>query len=617
MPLSEAIVADVSIDHDLDHNVINPLTNRILEAEVWLPAPGTSAANAAALAAAVAAARMVHLRADEEYVINSTAAVPLSGGVLDLNGGVLTVDPAATTPSGGISPTGLFLGGSKGTTKAVTTATAGESTITMTAGHGFTTPGPYYIGDQTNHSPLRDGNQHYEGEWVEVVDITGDTLTLDAPLRQSYTATPVAAAYTMVDGFTIANGLIRATKTDTDRVIGLHARFIDHLRLEAVHFDGQGVGRAGAFLDQCRHPRIVGGSTRWHVDSNVTSAVEGYGINGIGCEDIEAWGVKHYRDRHGTDFGAFGTRPLTRGVKIHDGIARACWSSAFSAHGGALDVRYIDCEAYDSGGGFINRAERGRVIRPRVVGTHNDQTTDVDGNLLSTRFDSYEHAIIIGEADSKAVPTDHWAGLAGIGYQLEAADLDLRDKPAGREIALVFCRDPLISARLHVLNGVGATTSAIRCHGNTNRAVTILVDWIDQTDSFDNWPPIVMAPNKGVASTNPANVKDGTAIAAAPAGATFDGVTVIARINKPRSAAVRAVGGDTTTHSKALRVLNLEVPALGASVGAGEAMISIPAGFVDFIRATDAWSPSTTEASIYSASGATVTKATSSGHSGA
>ncbi|WP_427017886.1 right-handed parallel beta-helix repeat-containing protein [Pseudarthrobacter sp. P1] len=289
------------------------------------------------------------------YKTTSTLNVTSSGVTLAGSKGTV-VQPAL--PVGG---TGIRAYGTKqvATTAVTAKAAAGERTLTVA---GVLAVGNVLVVRSATESFNNDRDVYKKGEMAVVASVSGSTVTLETPLRDSYD--PALGdlsvdVLTMIKDFTIRDLTIRMGGTGLAQ-IGVEGKYVRGLRYEGMRVFK--AARQGITADTCLDVAVIGTHSEGADEPGMA-----YGIMLGGCSNVTITGNTGRRNRHSIEVTANSPQPMSRDITITGNAVTADLSAGISTHGGTENVLIANNAVSMCGGGIVSRGAYTTVSDNTVV----------------------------------------------------------------------------------------------------------------------------------------------------------------------------------------------------------------------------------------------------------
>lgn len=236
-------------------------------------------------------------------------------------------------------------------------AVRGSRQITFASAPSLSVGDIFCIFNPTNSSWSGFRTNYFAGEWCEVEDVSGTTVTLKTALYDAYVVADVDV-YRMdyvtpvlrnmhIDG-DVSQDLVRLTLT----------AYADIEAYSSTHSN-----KSGVVLD-----RTFATTIRAKYTNNVGDGGDDYGLSIGGSQHTRVYGGNLYARRHAVTVGggsSIGCVP-DRDVKIFDAvISNDVASGTFAAdlHGNTEDCEYIDCTIY---GGSSLQGKNNRYVNCKI-----------------------------------------------------------------------------------------------------------------------------------------------------------------------------------------------------------------------------------------------------------
>lgn len=268
-------------------------------------------------------------------------------------------------------------------------ATVYSTSINVSSASGLAAGDWILVGSTAPHASntnISVGNASQpRGEQVQIASITGNTLTLVAPLRDTYTtaATGFVQKINFAEGLelrdmTVSHGDNAKAANITSQLV--YCQYARNIALENVTMR-DGIG-AGLHLDSCRNVSVLncvvvdlpGGGAASNAPGG--TARYGYGIDlKASTEDVLIDGLRASKVRHAvTVDGLAGRSGVVRRVVISNGIATQCKGTAWDTHVNGDDIVFQNCSVSGTDYSFEASTPNGFLIRSR-------NTKIIDANI--------------------------------------------------------------------------------------------------------------------------------------------------------------------------------------------------------------------------------------------
>ena len=245
-----------------------------------------------------------------------------------------------TSGSSGITITGTIT-----EIQVVSSASAGNLTVTFASAPSLTTADVFFLFDDTVlWNSIR--AYYYEGEWLECRGVSGNNAFLTSPLYSSYAATVNAYKLNSKPKVSFKNLKLNGGANIASL---LKITFCDKPILENVIAYNENYQCVE--IDRCYRPMI----TNCVMYNKGTGTLDDYGLIISNSQKVQITGGDYYGRRHGiTIGGGSGTGAVTnRNVRISNlTISNDINSGVYSAdmHGNMQDCVYQGCTIYQGGG---------------------------------------------------------------------------------------------------------------------------------------------------------------------------------------------------------------------------------------------------------------------------
>jgi hypothetical protein len=320
------------------------------------------------------------------------------------------IDFSSYSVSAGTSPDIIFRGyGTVGTDHLLSASVlVGVDTVTLQAGLGanYAKGNLVILHSDLSVSNYSSGTSDRQGEYLRVIDVTGDVITFQTVLEDAY-STVNAARLTKVAGMrnvTVENPLlIGPGKFDVDSENGdkgFAFQYAENPRIAGGEITG--VDFMPVIFYTCENPVVSDRLKIIHNRSSAATASESYGVTfADGCRGGVA-SIDQEGGRHGVVLSNSGSLGVTRDCGAQDCLVRGTYGAAFSTHNvhrgffvrnvEGVDVQNgVDCRV---GGANIDGAKF--KLKPGGVGLLIRQTVEdfvarnieVDGGSWGARIAS-------------------------------------------------------------------------------------------------------------------------------------------------------------------------------------------------------------------------------------
>jgi hypothetical protein len=339
---------------------------------------------------------------------------------------------------------------------AITTLTAnvtkGDIDITVASSASLAVGNTIILRSAENFNPDR-LTASTKGEWATIAAIAGTTVTLAAPVRDSYdnaTDTVSIDKVTLIEDVGIHNVKIRLGGLANQHA--LQVRYCRDIHLTSL--DLHDAEYAGAEIRLCLDAKLKDVNT---IDVDGRVAGLGHGIRLSGCERVLVEGTTGTRNRHTVDADQGTNEPVCRDVTFRDITAIDNTSAGISTHPSSDNILLEGITAINCGGGIIIRGSNTTLDNWRVVGTH-------------VESDSYYHGLLLGDGVSGGTTPGN--GLAGTGLKVRNGTVDITGI-TGVDTHAIWSSAPMVNATISGITGRGFTSDGMHLFGNSHDNSTI------------------------------------------------------------------------------------------------------------------------------------------------
>lgn len=445
------------------------------------------------------------------------------------------------------SGVGLNIGGPDPTYN-VTTVTAaipeGSNQITVASAAGLSVGQDIVIRSETEIWNPERGLQDTKSEWAQIAAISGTTVTLEAPTRDSYSITGHTVridTYSLVENVTL-DGLhvIGGGAGQTQQLIRVNrARNVKvrNCTVESGETMGISIGRC--------HDVLIEGNTVAYADQSSL----GYGIQVTGCENVTISGNHGHHNRHSFDVNGHGglfanngsQEPNSRNITISGNTAQYDYSSGITTHA---------CSMVHITGNHVSGCGGGIQVRGMNV-TVAENT--IDGTYHTVHVEAPKWPIQVGTGNTTE---DRWQPYSGRGLRIIGNRIRAYAEPGAagtRGIVLSSALEDAVIAN-NVVSG--STIDALLISGSVLTNVVIEGNVIQATSGRG----VAWEANTGYSARHAENLR------------------IMGNSIRGTSEGVRLTCADGTSTSRNVVVSDNTIP--GATTGVNVSYIDVSAGLV-------------------------------------
>lgn len=350
-----------------------------------------------------------------------------------------------------------------GVTTLTANVTKGQSSITVADASGLAVGDwiALYSGETFNP----DRAEYTKGEYADIAAISGTTVTLAGPIRDTYdNATyPVTVdVITPLVDVGVRGGVVRGTSVNDAH--GIRAEYCLGLTFDGVtSIDNHWSGLQAA---ASRNVRMMDCNAKGSDQTGV-----GYGFMTFSCDGVKMRDCHGERNRHTVDISSWYNFVPGRNASVKGCSAVRDSSGGMSSHGGCDYTLFEGCWTVACGGGFVARGS-------------NTTLRDCTVNGIHQGAESYRHGIQIGDG----APHPWGNGIAGTGLVIENCTVDVSGWSTLSDTRGMECTAPLVNARIVGNHFKGFGTHGLRFMGTTIRESVIKENIIDCTSTLgDPW----------------------------------------------------------------------------------------------------------------------------------
>ena len=209
---------------------------------------------------------------------------------------------------------------------------------------------------------------YWNGEIIQVKEIIPfKELVLTNPIRYNYQKEVKLYKYSFespeISNLSIINNL-------TPRSILCELHETNYAKVTNVFVDGKGTAKQGIRISNSSNIEISNSKVINVMDSATHQGQQGYGFYLAGVENGTIINCEGESNKHSIEIGGYMNVPVSTNITVENIQCKNDIQASYSTHGAAEGIRWINCKATESGGGFMLRSAGNIIINPEIIILH-------------------------------------------------------------------------------------------------------------------------------------------------------------------------------------------------------------------------------------------------------